>query len=206
MTGYLTAWKHEHTPRGSQCKLSIPNKEISFLLQRIIEGWFVQDYGLKWYEQFLNSLLQGEMEKFSLELKELIDHTVSVHDTGRSPEAFYHGLMIGLTASLHGSSLYEIRSNRESGKGRYDYAIIAREPQTLSILMEFKQIKEAGKTLSDSKLEDLLKQTAEEALTQITQKDYYKEIKQRGLTRLLKIGLAFSGKKFCLLHEVSEVF
>ncbi|MBS0186399.1 MAG: AAA family ATPase, partial [Proteobacteria bacterium] len=134
MTGYLTALDHHHTPRGSLCKLSIPNKEISFLLQRIIEGWFVQDYGLEWYEQFLNSLLRGEMEKFSAGLKELIDHTVSVHDTGRSPEAFYHGLMIGLTASLHASPLYEIRSNRESGSGRYDYAIIAREPQTLSIL------------------------------------------------------------------------
>ncbi|MBS0186260.1 MAG: PD-(D/E)XK nuclease domain-containing protein, partial [Proteobacteria bacterium] len=205
--GYLTALNHQITFRGdSLCRLSIPNKEVSFLFQRIIEGWFTKDYGLKWYSHFLEHLLTGNIEKFSAELKELMDHTVSVFDTGISPEAFYHGLMIGLTASLHGSPLYEIRSNRESGSGRYDYAIIAREAQTLSILMEFKRVKEEeGKKLSESKLKDLLKQTAEEALTQISQKSYYGEIQQRGLTHLLKIGLAFSGKKFCLVHEFSNI-
>ena len=206
MTGYLTALNHQITFKGeSLCRLSIPNKEVGFLFQRIIEQWFAKDYGLKWYRQFLEHLLRGNIEKFSADLKELFDHTVSVHDIGQSPEAFYHGLMIGLTASLHGSPLYEIRSNRESGKGRYDYAIIAKESQNLSILMEFKRVQVGeGKTLSPLKEENLLKQTAEEALTQITQKAYYAEIKQRGLTRLLKIGLAFSGKKFFLVHEVSE--
>ncbi|MBS0186349.1 MAG: PD-(D/E)XK nuclease domain-containing protein, partial [Proteobacteria bacterium] len=204
--GYLTALNHQITFRGdSLCHLTIPNKEVSFLFQRIIEGWFAKDYGLKWYNEFLNSLLTGNIEKFSSELKELMDHTVSVHDTSRSPETFYHGLMIGLTASLHGSPLYEIRSNRESGSGRYDYAIIAREEQTLSILMEFKRVQEGqDKTFSPLEREDLLKQTAEEALTQISQKAYYAEIKQRGLTRLLKIGLAFSGKKFCLVYENTD--
>ncbi|MBS0185411.1 MAG: PD-(D/E)XK nuclease domain-containing protein [Proteobacteria bacterium] len=204
MTGYLTAMGRQLTENGSFCSLAIPNKEVSFLFKKIIKEWFVKDYGLKWFSQFLEHLLTGNMEKFSAELKDLIEHTVSVHDTGRSPEAFYHGLMIGLTASLHGSPLYEIRSNRESGSGRYDYAIIAREAQKFSILMEFKQIKEEErKKLSESKFEDLLKQTAQEALTQISQKAYYAEIQQRGLTRLLKIGLAFSGKKFCLVHENS---
>ncbi|MBS0185716.1 MAG: AAA family ATPase [Proteobacteria bacterium] len=204
-TGYLTALHYLYLLGAPLCQLAIPNKEVSFLFQRIIEGWFVQNYGLEWYQQFLNSLLTGDIEKFSAELKELMDHTVSIHDTGRSPEAFYHGLMIGLTASLHGSPLYEIRSNRERGSGRYDYAIIAREPQTLSILMDFKRVQEGeDKTLSPLEREDLLKQTAEEALIQITQKAYYAEIQQRGLTRLLKIGLAFSGKKFCLVHEICE--
>ncbi|MBS0186069.1 MAG: AAA family ATPase, partial [Proteobacteria bacterium] len=206
MTGYLTAMGRQLTEGGSLCSLAIPNKEVSFLFKKIIKEWFVQDYGLEWYTQFLNALLTGDMERFSAELKELIDHTVSVHDTGRSPEVFYHGLMIGLTASLHGSPLYEIRSNRESGKGRYDYAIIAREPQTLSILMEFKRVQEEeGRTFSSHEMTNFLKQEAQEALTQMTQKAYYAEIKQRGLTRLLKIGLAFSGKKFCLLHEVSNI-
>ncbi|OYZ37147.1 MAG: hypothetical protein B7Y25_05170, partial [Alphaproteobacteria bacterium 16-39-46] len=101
---------------------------------------------------------------------------------------------------------YEIRSNRESGEGRYDYVIISREDQKLSILMEFKQVKEPeGKVLSESKMRDLLKQTAETALDQISQKSYCTEIEQRGLTRVLKIGLAFSGKKFCLVHVLSGV-
>ena len=205
MSGYLTVLKRHLTPQGSLCTLSIPNKEIRFLFQRIIEQWFSKDYGLDWYNEFLDHLLTGNIEKFSFELKQIMEHTVSAHDTSQSPEAFYHGLMIGLTASLHASPSYEIRSNRESGEGRYDYAIISREAQKLSILMEFKQVKEPeGKKFSDEQMTDLLKQTAETALDQISQKVYCAEIEQRGLTRVLKIGLAFSGKKFCLVHEISE--
>ncbi|MBS0184933.1 MAG: PD-(D/E)XK nuclease domain-containing protein [Proteobacteria bacterium] len=203
MTGYLTAMNHQYIDDGTLCTLVIPNKEVSFLLKKIIKEWFVHDYGLEWYNQFLNALLTGNIEKFSADLKELLEHTVSVHDASRTPEAFYHGLMIGLTASLHASSLYEIRSNPESGEGRYDYAIISRDAQKLSILMEFKRLKEPeGKPLSETERVALLKQTAEEALRQISQKAYYREIEQRGLTRLLKIGLSFSGKKFCLVQEV----
>ncbi len=204
MTGYLTALSHEKTERGTFGTLAIPNKEVKALFRIIIEEWFSRDYGLDWYDQFLGALLTGNIEKFSSELKKIMEHTVSVHDTSRSPEAFYHGLMIGLTASLHASPSYEIRSNRESGEGRYDYAIISKEAQKLSILMEFKQVKEPeGKTLSESKMMDLLKQTAETALDQISQKAYCAEIEQRGLTSVLKIGLAFSGKKFCLVHSMS---
>ncbi|HQS83618.1 MAG TPA: AAA family ATPase [Alphaproteobacteria bacterium] len=205
MTGYLTTLKHHYTEDGPLCALSIPNKEVSFLLKKIIKEWFSGNYGLEWYNEFLDYLLTGNIERFSQELKQLMEHTVSVHDTGRSPEAFYHGLMVGLTASLHASPVYEIRSNRESGSGRYDYAIISREAQKLSIIMEFKQVKEPeGRTLSDSEMTELLKKTAETALAEISEKSYCTEIKQRGLTRVLKIGLAFSGKKLCLLHELSE--
>ncbi len=203
MTGYLTALSHEKTERGTFGTLAIPNKEVKALFRIIIEEWFSRDYGLDWYDQFLNALLTGNIEKFSSELKKIMEHTVSVHDTGGSPEAFYHGLMIGLTASLHASPFYDTRSNRESGSGRYDYAIISRDDQKLSILMEFKQVKEMGdKVLSELKMTDLLKKTAEAALDQISQKSYCAEIEQRGLTRVLKIGLAFSGKKFCLLHTL----
>ncbi|HQS93353.1 MAG TPA: AAA family ATPase [Alphaproteobacteria bacterium] len=206
MSGYLTTRKYQLTGDGPLCELSIPNKEVSFLFKKIIKEWFSKDYGLDWYNEFLDALLTGNIDKFASELKKIMEHTVSIHDTGRSPEAFYHGLMIGLTASLHASPFYEIRSNRESGEGRYDYVIISREDQKLSILMEFKQVKEPeGKVLSESKMRDLLKQTAETALDQISQKSYCTEIEQRGLTRVLKIGLAFSGKKFCLVHVLSGV-
>ncbi|HQS93352.1 MAG TPA: AAA family ATPase [Alphaproteobacteria bacterium] len=204
MSGYLTTRKYQLTGDGPLCELSIPNKEVSFLFKKIIKEWFSKDYGLDWYNEFLDALLTGNIDKFASELKKIMEHTVSIHDTGRSPEAFYHGLMIGLTASLHASPFYEIRSNRESGEGRYDYVIISREDQKLSILMEFKQVKEPeGKTLSDEQMTDLLKQGAETALDQISQKSYCAEIEQRGLTRVLKIGLAFSGKKFCLVHVTS---
>ena len=122
---------------------------------------------------------------------------MSVHDVGKKePESFYHGLMIGLTASLAGDKKYETRSNRESGYGRYDYLILARDPHKLSILLEFKQISLPTGKKEATESQVILDKAAQEALQQIDQQVYFAELKQRGLTNILKIGLAFSGKRF----------
>ena len=69
----------------------------------IIEKWLANRYGLEWYKKFLNHLLEGEMEEFQEGLRHIMEHIVSVHDVGKKePESFYHGLMIGLTASFAG--------------------------------------------------------------------------------------------------------
>ncbi|MEI8295177.1 MAG: PD-(D/E)XK nuclease domain-containing protein [Alphaproteobacteria bacterium] len=192
MTGYLTVRGCEYTHRGPLCKLVIPNQEIRDLYQSTIEQWFVNGYGTSWYDKFLWYLLNGDMEEFTARLRDIMEHTVSYHDTAREPEAFYHGLMIGLTASLGSHKDYELRSNRESGRGRYDYLIIARDPEKLSILLEFKQVKKDAS--------ETLEQSAQEALEQIDAQGYVGELKQRGLSKILKIGIAFSGKRFGLVH------
>ncbi|MEI8295492.1 MAG: PD-(D/E)XK nuclease domain-containing protein, partial [Alphaproteobacteria bacterium] len=187
----------EETDTGPLCKLAIPNREIRNLYRTIIEKWLANGYGLKWYDEFINHLLNGEMEYFTKGLHHIMEHTVSYHDVAREPEPFYHGLMIGLTASLAVHKDYELRSNRESGRGRYDYLIISRNPEKLSILLEFKQV-----TLPADKkdAEVYLEKTAEEALKQIDAQGYVGELKQRGLSKILKIGIAFSGKRFGLVH------
>jgi hypothetical protein len=195
MTGYLTIRSYEDTNRGPFCQLSVPNQEIRNLYQTIIEKWLANGYGLDWYEEFLNHLLKGEMEEFQRGLHYIMEHTISVHDVGKEPEAFYHGLMIGLTASLGGGKDYETRSNRESGYGRYDYLILARDPQKLSIILEFKQVT-LPPNKDPEKNKSILDKAAQEALQQIDQQVYFAEIQQRGLTNILKIGLAFSGKRF----------
>ena len=163
----------------------------------IVEQWLANGYGLEWYEEFLNRLLNGEMEEFQSGLRHIMEHIVSVHDVGKKePESFYHGLMIGLTASLAGDKKYETRSNRESGYGRYDYLILARDPNKLSILLEFKQVSLPTSKKESAETQVLLDKAAQEALQQIDQQVYFAELKQRGLTNILKIGLAFSGKRF----------
>ena len=202
MTGYLTVRACEETNRGSVCQLAIPNQEIRNLYQVIIEKWLANGYGLEWYEEFLNHLLNGNMEEFQKGLRHIMEHIVSVHDVGKKePESFYHGLMIGLTASLAGDKKYETRSNRESGYGRYDYLILARDPHKLSILLEFKQITLPTGKKETADIQAVLDKAAQEALQQIDTQVYFAELKQRGLTNILKIGLAFSGKRFGMAHE-----
>ena len=198
MAGYLKVVSQKKTDDGLWCTLAIPNKEVKNLYQQIIKQWLSNGHGIAWYNQFLDHLLTGNIELFEQELKEIMEQTVSSHDTSRNPEAFYHGLMIGLTASLHHSAHYEIQSNKESGYGRYDYLIFSRDKNKPTVLLEFKKIS----AVKDPEQIDIsLEQAAQEALDQIDQKQYLAEVKKRGNTNILKIGLAFCGKRFKIKWE-----
>ena len=123
-----------------------------------------------------------------------------MHDTSKDPEVFYHGFMVGVTASLYHHQNYEIKSNRESGYGRYDYMIFSHDVNRPTILLEIKRVTAAQKK-DTADLDELLSQTAAQALAQIHQQQYLTEAKQRGRTKLLKIGLAFCGKHFKIKAE-----
>lgn len=192
MAGYLKAVSVQETDQGTLCKLQIPNQEIWNLYQKIIEQWLTNGKGVLWYNQFLNYLLTGNIEGFTESLENILLQTASVHDLAREPEAFYQGLMLGLVASLNKNE-YEIKSNKESGLGRYDIIIIPKDLHKLAIVLELKSVKTEKK---EEELKSLLQQEAELALLQIDKKEYIAEFKQRGLTKALKIGLAFSSKQF----------
>jgi hypothetical protein len=101
-----------------------------------------------------------------------------------SAEGFYHGMMLGLVASL--SSQYYIRSNRESGEGRFDLCLEPKNSADPGIIMEFKAAK--------ANAADELSSLAEEALTQIEQKHYDTDMKDHGIQNIAKYGIAFCGK------------
>jgi hypothetical protein len=192
MTGYLKAVFSKETEQGTLCQLQVPNQEIRNLYRKIIEQWLSNGKGVQWYNEFLNYLLTGNVEGFKASLGDIMMQTISVYDIAREPEAFYQGLMIGLTASLDKSD-YEKKSNRESGYGRYDIAIIPRDTNKLAIILELKSVTPPKK---EKNLAPMLRQEAKEALTQIDHNKYTAELKQRGIRNVLKIGLAFSGKEF----------
>ncbi len=194
MAGYLKVISQKKTDDGLWCTLAIPNKEVRNLYQQIIKQWLSNGHGITWYNQFLTHLLTGNIELFEQELQEVMEQTVSSHDTARNPEAFYHGLMVGLTASLYHNEYYEIQSNKESGYGRYDYLIFARDKSKPTLLLEFKKV--SVKDKEPEQLDSLLEKAAQEALDQIDQKHYVAEAKQRGCIKIFKIGLAFCGKRF----------
>lgn len=118
-----------------------------------------------------------------------MDKSISFYDAGA--EAFYHGLVLGLIALM--DNQYKIKSNRESGDGRYDICLIPRADRYPGIIMELKW----KKNLSDELLEEL----ADEALSQINVMRYDSEMKKDGIHDILKLGIAFSGKKVSVRTE-----
>lgn len=157
MTGYLKSIATQDTDQGSLCELAIPNREVRNLYRNIIEQWLSGTQGIDWYNQFLNYLLEGNIVAFEHDLKIILEQTISYHDVGKEAEVFYHGFILGITASLAGRSSYEIRSNRESSYGRYDYIIISHTPEKPTILFEFK-------TTKDHREADSLEKLARKAL------------------------------------------
>ena len=170
------------------CALQIPNQEIHVLYSSLIQEWLRGKKDEKWYATFVEHLLAGKVKKFEADLKVILENIASSHDTAN--ETFYHGLVLGFLSTLKN---YEIKSNRESGRGRYDIAVIPNDPQALGLLFELKSIK---KTASDA---TLIKQ-AKKALQQIDDKNYVAEFKQRGIRKVLKVALVFKGKDFYLKH------
>ncbi len=192
-SGYLTSADHHYDIQGrAECRLSIPNLEVLGLYQRHIEEWFSDSMGVEEYGDFLRCLITGELDEFEQRLKEYLEESASYFDTsGRHPEKFYHGMVLGLIAGL--KETHFIYSNRESGYGRYDIAIIPRGGSRKGlpgILMEFKRAKSSNH----------LDKQAESALAQIDRLWYQAELEQHKTDRIIKIGLAFAGKRVAMAY------
>lgn len=193
-TGYLKIVSDQETDQGSLCQLSIPNQEIRNLYRKIIEQWLTDNYGIE-CTMFIKQLLNGDILAFEKGLQDTLEQIASIHDFAKKPEVFYHALIMGLTVGVSKHPDYLPKSNRESGDGRYDYLILNKK---LTIIMEFKVV-------NKKKDSQILKKTAQEALKQIDEKKYMTEAIQHGAKKILKIGIAFSGKRFSLAHKEIKV-
>jgi hypothetical protein len=184
------------------CKCAIPNLEVKILYSNIIKEWLSNSHGIMWYQNFLTYLLNGNIEKFTENFGQVLSQTISVYDVAHNPEAFYHGFMLGLAAGID-QKQYELKSNRESGLGRYDIAIIPKDVSKSAIILEIKSVaspKVPKKNLSKM-LDSLLIREAKRALEQINHNQYAVDLVQRGIINIVKIGLAFSGKEFRVVSE-----
>jgi hypothetical protein len=190
MAGYLSPSHSSRTDQGVLAALAIPNHEVRNLYRQIIEQWLSDGYGVNWYNEFITALLNGNIEKFKTYLEKVLSQIVSCHDFAKEPEAFYHGLLLGFMVSLN--QTHEIKSNRESGLGRYDIILIPKEITKFGIVIELKA-KRAEEMCS-------LDSLAEGALKQIDEKHYTAEFEQRQITNIIKIGIGFYRKQFALQY------
>ncbi len=173
--------------------LAITNLETRSMFYNMFKGWF--DDSDSNYSAFVEALLKGSLKEMNVYMNDVALATFSSFDTGNhpsertQPERFYHGFVLGLLVELR--DIYEVKSNRESGYGRYDVMLIPKnnDKKYNAIILEFK--------VFDSYDESTLEETVQSALKQIEEKNYDAELLARGIEkeRIRHYGFAFEGKK-----------
>ena len=185
VAGYLKPLNKELQADGSYlCEVAIPNREIASVYKSEILS-FLQNVGAinkTTSNMFAESIYSNDIDMLQKSISEYVLKSVSFYDAGT--EGFYHGLLLGLIAMM--DNKYMVKSNRESGYGRYDISLIPRNKKMTGIIMELKYEKD----LDDKELNKL----ADEALRQIEDNEYATEMKDEGVRDILKLGMAFSGK------------
>lgn len=207
LTGHLKVLHVEFAMGRHRATFELANYEIGQLFYNIISSWIGKNHVQDNFEAFIHDLLRGDMDAFKIGLNDILMQVVSHHDVARSPECFYHGLMMGLTAYLHQSPNYKLSSNRESALGRFDYMILSHDPNQLSILFEFKRIDSAliSKDTDLESIQTMLKSESDNALRQIHTRQYITEAVAFGAKQILVVGLAFCGKHFEIAFETIDV-
>lgn len=186
VAGYLKVPKKELQIDGSYlCEVSIPNREIAAVYKSEILSHLLQIGAITrtTANKIAESLYANDPKKLQKAIADYMDKSISFYDAGA--EGFYHGLVLGLIALM--DNQYKIKSNRESGEGRYDISLSPRAKKYPGIIMELKW----KKGLDANALEML----ADEALIQIDGKGYDFEMREEGIENILKLGIAFSGKE-----------
>lgn len=184
-TGYLKATKKENIDGELICELKIPNKEVYAFYKDIIKKWFSETINNTKYNAMISALVSGDVKTFEYIMKEFVINSISYFDAaGKEPEKVYHAFVLGMLVSL--SNEYYVKSNKESGYGRYDVILIPKNISKLGIIIEFKKIND----FSDSTIEEVTK----EALNQIYDMNYRANLEEKNIKNILELAIVFKGK------------
>ena len=167
-------------------KVALPNNEIKDLFRGMVREWFSHQVEGEDLRSILNDLVNLKLEDFERKLKKLVIEMFSYFDVGENTaESFYHAFILGMLVGLKDS--YYVKSNRESGHGRYDIMLEPKEKESNSFIMEFKIAKEME--------EKEVKAKIKEAKDQIKDKKYEQELKERGFKNITKMVFVCNGKE-----------
>ena len=184
VAGYLRAMDADHAfANGFMCRVALPNREIAHVYQKEILDQLTGIVSQSRAVSIQEALFSGNDSQLKQQMKALLLESASSFDT--VGESFYQGLMLGLCAVM--DNRYIVRSNRESGEGRYDIQLMPKVKTDPGILIE---LKSAGK---EERTE--LKKLAESALFQIVRKRYETEMVSQGIGTVYRYGVAFRGKE-----------
>ena len=179
VAGYLkVANIYPQSDGNFMCDVAIPNKEITFVYEKEVLNRTNQN-------SLAISISQAIFSKDTQKLQALLEDFMvkSISSIDGANEGFYHGMMLGLCAIL--GNRYKIRSNRESGLGRFDIQLMPLTKGMPGFIFEFKHTKDEHTDLSA---------LADSALQQIETKKYDTELRDNGVNSIISIGIAFRGK------------
>lgn len=179
VAGYLkVAAIYPQNDGNYMCDVAIPNKEILYVYEKEVLNRTNQN-------NVSISIHQAIFSKDTRKLQSLLEDFMlkSISTMDGANEAFYHGMMLGLCAVL--GSQYKVRSNRESGLGRFDIELLPMMQGIPGFIFEFKHTKDINVDLDS---------LANSALRQIDDMKYDTELKDFGVKNIVKIGIAFRQK------------
>lgn len=216
-TGYLKVldFRRVGERKKKVYTLALTNMEVESMFEDMVKGWFEGGTEI-YYNEFINALLSDNVRKMNTFMNKVALNTFSSFDSGNKPSeqaeperfssgkattkgltelnpsvCFYHGFVLGMVVNL--ADAYKVRSNRESGYGRYDVMIEPYDKTKKAFIFEFKvlDMDEDEKTLAD---------TLVNAHAQIEEKRYEEELLAAGFApgQIRKYGFAFRGKE-CLI-------
>ncbi|PHH99107.1 AAA family ATPase [Fusobacterium polymorphum] len=181
--GYL---KINEKLSNDEYMVKIPNYEIqTFFKKGFIDKFLVSG---NYFNPMMDALLDGDIEEFERRLQNIFLVNTSFYDL--KGEKVYHSLFLGMLIWLRDK--YEVKSNGERGHGRYDAMLIPLDKVKPAYIFEFK----VSKTIKG------LTAKAEEALEQIKEKQYDAGLKEKGISKIYRIGIAFKSKNVKVKYEV----
>ncbi len=186
LTGYLTKTRPAKAAAAlfpGRLALKIPNREIMDIFKKTVKRWLAERAVTSNRQDFFTALWDGDAEKLTEILSNLLFDTISYHDYR---ESFYHAFLTGLVSNAG----FIVKSNYESGLGRSDLVIKDRKGRRAILL-------EAKWTDSEANLE----KACHDALEQISEKQYAKSIERSGFHKVVVLAVAFWQKK-CLVKRL----
>lgn len=190
VAGYLKLAKSDMSPSGDfVCRVALPNREIAYVYRKEVIGRMSKVIPQSISIAIQEALFLGDAARLQEKLRQFLLESVSNFDLVN--ENAYHMLLLGLCAIM--SDQYYLTSNRESGEGRFDIQLMPKVPSVPGIIIELKHEKKAS--------EDALRSLAETALQQILERQYATDMLAHEVSRILKYGVAFSGKNVAIALE-----
>jgi hypothetical protein len=187
-TGYLKAKFHEQIEARRYYFLQIPNMEVKVLYENIIVKWFEENRSSKELREMLKAILSGDMPTFEKIFSKFVLETLSYFSVGgrsHEVERVYQAFMLGMLINLRDT--HDVSSEKESGYGRYDIAVIPKDKKQQALLMELKTI--------DTFHGETVDETLESAMAQIEERKYETALRQQACTKIMKIAVTFDGKR-----------
>lgn len=181
-TGYLKSTGQRFEIDTIYITMKIPNEEIRYIYRTTIREWFQEKIKASDYHILYQDIFTGNCTGIENFINDQLSDSISYYDNA---ENFYHGYLLGV---LGGIPAYEIDSNKEHGNGRPDLILKPNHPEKPAAIIELKRV---------SSFKDM-KPACTDALKQIEEKHYAKDLEKEGYTNILKYGICFC-KKSCMV-------